>query len=57
MAVPTDDRFRLDDSGSITDAVFHILRDPRAPTRVGVSGGILAKECSSVLGDFFASRR
>jgi tRNA(adenine34) deaminase len=44
---------KLGAAGSVTQ----VLRDPRAPTRVGVSGGILAKECSSVLGDFFASRR
>lgn len=44
---------KLGAAGSATQ----VLRDPRAPTRVDVGGGVLAEESSTVLAEFFAARR
>ncbi len=44
---------KLGAAGSVTQ----VLRDPRAPVRIDVTGGVLAEECSKELGDFFAARR
>ena len=38
-------------------SLYDILRDPRLGTPVEVVGGVLEQECSTLLEDFFATRR
>lgn len=44
---------KLGAAGTVTQ----VLRDPRAPARIEVVGGVLAEDCSGLLGGFFAARR
>jgi tRNA(Arg) A34 adenosine deaminase TadA len=37
--------------------VIDVIRDPRALTKVEVITGIMEKECSEVLKDFFNTKR
>ena len=38
-------------------SLFDVVRDPRINHRPRVTGGVMEKECASVLDDFFAERR
>jgi len=46
-----------DEKAGAVGSVMDVLRDPRALTRVEVITGIMEKECSEVLKDFFNTKR
>jgi tRNA(adenine34) deaminase len=46
-----------DEKAGAVGSVMDVIRDPRALTKVEVITGIMEKECSDVLKDFFNSKR
>ena len=46
-----------DEKAGAVGSVMDVIRDPRALTKVEVITGIMEKECSDVLKDFFNTRR
>ena len=46
-----------DEKAGAVGSVMDVIRDPRALTKVEVITGIMDKECSEVLTDFFNSKR
>jgi tRNA(adenine34) deaminase len=46
-----------DEKAGAVGSVMDVIRDPRALTKVEVITGIMEKECSEVLTDFFNSKR
>jgi tRNA(adenine34) deaminase len=46
-----------DEKAGAVGSVMDIIRDPRALTKVEVITGIMEKECSDVLKDFFNTKR
>jgi len=46
-----------DEKAGAVGSVLDVIRDPRAVTKVEVISGIMEKECSEVLSDFFNSKR
>jgi len=46
-----------DEKAGAVGSVMDLIRDPRALTKVEVITGIMEKECSEVLTDFFNSKR
>ena len=46
-----------DEKAGAVGSVMDVIRDPRALTNVEVITGIMEKECSEVLTDFFNSKR
>jgi tRNA(adenine34) deaminase len=38
-------------------SLWDVVRDPRLPHEVAVTGGIRAEECGAIIRDFFAERR
>ena len=46
-----------DEKAGAVGSVMDVIRDPRALTKVEVVAGIMKKECSEVLRDFFNSKR
>jgi tRNA(adenine34) deaminase len=46
-----------DKKAGAVGSVMDVIRDPRALTKVEVISGIMEKECSEVLSDFFNSKR
>ena len=46
-----------DEKAGAVGSVMDVIRDPRASTKVEVVTGIMEKECSEVLRDFFNSKR
>lgn len=46
-----------DEKAGAVGSVWDILRDPRALNRVEVVSGVLAQECSEMLGAFFQEKR
>jgi tRNA(adenine34) deaminase len=46
-----------DEKAGAVGSVIDVIRDPRALTRVEVITGIMEKECSEVLKDFFNTKR
>ena len=46
-----------DEKAGAVGSVMDVIRDPRALTKVKVITGIMEKECSEVLTDFFNSKR
>ena len=46
-----------DEKAGAVGSVMDVIRDPRALTKVEVVAGIMEKECSEVLRDFFNSKR
>ena len=46
-----------DEKAGAVGSVMDVIRDPRALTKVEVITGIMEKECSEVLKDFFNSKR
>ena len=46
-----------DEKAGAVGSVMDVIRDPRALSKVEVITGILEKECSEVLTDFFNSKR
>ena len=46
-----------DEKAGAVGSVVDVIRDPRASTKVEVVTGIMEKECSEVLRDFFNSKR
>ena len=46
-----------DEKAGAVGSVMDVIRDPRALTKVEVISGIMEKECSEVLSDFFNSKR
>ena len=46
-----------DQKAGAVGSVMDVIRDPRALTKVEVITGIMEKECSDVLKDFFNTRR
>ena len=46
-----------DEKAGAVGSVMDVIRDPRALTNVEVITGIMEKECSEVLKDFFNSKR
>lgn len=46
-----------DPKAGACDTLFRITRDPRLNHRAQVVGGVLAKDCSSILSSFFAQKR
>jgi tRNA(adenine34) deaminase len=46
-----------DEKAGAVGSVMDVIRDPRALTKVEVIYGIMEKECSEVLSDFFNSKR
>ena len=46
-----------DEKAGAVGSVMDVIRDPRALTKVEVITGIMEKECSEVLRDFFNSKR
>ena len=46
-----------DEKAGAVGSVVDVIRDPRALTKVEVITGIMEKECSEVLTDFFNSKR
>jgi tRNA(adenine34) deaminase len=47
----------LDEKAGAVGSVMDVIRDPRALTKVEVVSGIMGKECSQVLSDFFNTKR
>ncbi len=46
-----------DDKAGAVGSVMDVIRDPRALTKVEVIAGIMEKECSQILSDFFNTKR
>jgi len=46
-----------DEKAGAVGSVMDVIRDPRALTKVEVNSGIMEKECSEVLSDFFNAKR
>jgi len=46
-----------DEKAGAVGSVMDVIRDPRALTRVEVITGVMEKECSEVLTDFFNTKR
>ena len=46
-----------DKKAGAVGSVMDVIRDPRALTKIEVISGIMEKECSEVLSDFFNSKR
>jgi tRNA(adenine34) deaminase len=46
-----------DEKAGAVGSVMDVIRDPRALTKVEVIAGIMEKECSQVLSDFFNTKR
>ena len=46
-----------DEKAGAVGSVMDVIRDPRALTKVEVITGVMEKECSEVLKDFFNSKR
>ena len=46
-----------DEKAGAVGSVMDVIRDPRALTKVEVAAGIMEKECSEVLSDFFNTKR
>jgi len=46
-----------DEKAGAVGSVMDVIRDPRALTKVEVITGIMGKECSDVLKDFFNTKR
>ena len=46
-----------DEKAGAVGSVMDVIRDPRALTKVEVITGIMEKECSEVLKDFFITKR
>jgi len=46
-----------DEKAGAVGSVVDVIRDPRALTKVEVVTGIMEKECSQVLSDFFNTKR
>ena len=46
-----------DEKAGAVGSVIDIVRDPRALTKVEVITGIMEKECSEVLSEFFNTKR
>jgi tRNA(adenine34) deaminase len=46
-----------DEKAGAVGSVMDVIRDPRALTKVEVISGIMEKECSEVLSDFFNTKR
>jgi len=46
-----------DEKAGAVGSVMDVIRDPRALTKVEVVAGIMEKECSEVLSDFFNTKR
>ena len=46
-----------DEKAGAVGSVMDVIRDPRALTKVEVVSGILEKECSEVLSNFFNTKR
>jgi len=46
-----------DEKAGAVGSVMDVIRDPRALTKVEVVTGIMDKECSQVLSDFFNTKR
>ena len=46
-----------DEKAGAVGSVMDVIRDPRALTKVEVITGIMEKECSQVLSDFFNTKR
>jgi tRNA(adenine34) deaminase len=46
-----------DEKAGAVGSVMDVIRDPRALTKTEVISGIMEKECSEVLSDFFNSKR
>ena len=46
-----------DEKAGAVGSVVDVIRDPRALTKVEVITGIMEKECSEVLSDFFNTKR
>ena len=46
-----------DEKAGAVGSVMDVIRDPRALTKVEVISGIMEKECSEVLTDFFNTKR
>jgi tRNA(adenine34) deaminase len=46
-----------DEKAGAVGSVMDVIRDPRALTKVEVISGIMEKECSDVLKDFFNTKR
>jgi tRNA(adenine34) deaminase len=46
-----------DEKAGAVGSVMDVIRDPRALTKVEVVTGIMEKECSQVLSDFFDTKR
>jgi tRNA(adenine34) deaminase len=46
-----------DEKAGAVGSVVDVIRDPRALTKVEVVAGIMEKECSQVLSDFFNTKR
>jgi tRNA(adenine34) deaminase len=46
-----------DEKAGAVGSVVDVIRDPRALTKVEVITGIMEKECSQVLSDFFNTKR
>jgi tRNA(adenine34) deaminase len=46
-----------DEKAGSVGSVMDVIRDPRALTKVEVIAGIMEKECSQVLSDFFNTKR
>ena len=46
-----------DEKAGAVGSVMDVIRDPRALTKVEVISGIMEKECSEVLKDFFNTKR
>jgi tRNA(adenine34) deaminase len=46
-----------DEKAGAVGSVMDVIRDPRALTKVEVNSGIMEKECSEVLSEFFNTKR
>ena len=46
-----------DEKAGAVGSMMDVIRDPRALTKVEVISGIMEKECSEVLSDFFNTKR
>jgi len=46
-----------DEKAGAVGSVMDVIRDPRALTKIEVVTGIMEKECSQVLSDFFNTKR
>lgn len=46
-----------DEKAGASGSVWDLLRDPRTPHKVEVTSGVLEKECSAMLKEFFSEHR